>query len=298
MNVIITGSNGFIGSHLVKKFIEAGDEVYAIVKDCHEDISHLNGCKHIYYCEIDKLDTLYEEFKNIEKPIFYHLAWAGVNGESKANYNTQILNIKMTLDAASFAKRINASCFFCAGTIAEKAIDSFPFLETISGSQMYGVGKVSARLFLEAFCKNIKLKFVWLRFSNIYGPDNKTGNLVSYTITQLRDNKEACFGPGLQLYDFIYVDDLIDAIYKLGKKNSHTFTDYFIGSGSPRLLKDYLMEIGVLFGKPELIKIGERQDDGIKYSCEMFDISATVLEIGEYITKDFTCGIKQTIQLF
>ena len=124
MNVIVTGANGFIGSHLVKKFLDAGDTVYAIVKDTNEDISHIRECSNIIYCGLDKLDSIYDELKNVANPVFYHLAWAGVNGTSKADYTTQIMNVKMALDVASFAKKLNARCFLCAGTIAEKAVDS------------------------------------------------------------------------------------------------------------------------------------------------------------------------------
>ena len=244
------------------------------------------------------MDSIFGKLKEVERPVFYHLAWAGVNGIAKADYSTQISNIKKTLDAAAFAKKLNASCFFCAGTIAEKAVESFESLATIAGGQMYGVSKAATRLFLEAYCKNVGLPFVWMRFSNIYGPENKTGNLISYTLNQLQNNKEALFGPASQIYDFIYVNDLIDAVYRLGKKDKHDKNDYFIGSGNPMILKDYLKEVGRICGKPELIKIGLRLDDGIKYTWEMFDISDTVKEIGNYITKQFEEGIKYTIQNF
>lgn len=298
MNVVITGANGFIGSHLVKKFLDAGDTVYAIVKDHNEDVSHISECPNIIYCDLDNLDSVYYELKNVERPVFYHLAWAGVNGSFKADYTTQIMNVKMALDVASFAKKLNSCCFLCAGTIAEKAINSFPFLEKIAGSQMYGVGKVATRYFIEAYCKNVGLPFVWMRFSNIYGPDNKTGNLISYTLSQLQKNEEAVFGPALQPYDFIYVDDLIEAAFRLGRKETHANTDYFIGSGSPRVLRDYLEEVGRLYGKPELIKMGLRADDGIKYTMDMFDTSNTIAEVGDYISKNFTDGIKYTIERF
>ena len=295
MNVIITGPNGFIGSHLVNEFINSGDEVYAIVRNHEEDVSHIQDCPHIIYCELNNLDSIYDELKDVEKPVFYHLAWAGVNGKSKASYATQIDNVRMALDVAAFAKKLNASCFLSAGTIAEKAVESFSNLKTISGGQMYGVGKASARLFLEAYCKNVGLPFVWMRFSNIYGPDNRTGNLISYTLNQLMTGKEASFGPALQPYDFIYVDDLIRAVYLLGKKENHCNIDYFLGSGSPKILKDYLLEVGKEFGRPNLIKIGERPDDGIRYRFDMFDISSTITEIGNYVQTDFKEGIMKTI---
>ena len=70
---------------------------------------------------------------------------------------------------------------------------------------------------------------------------------------------------------------------------------YFLGSGKPRLLKDYLNEIGTISDRPELIKIGERPDDGIEYTLDMFDNKNTVRDIGNYVSGDFEKHIKYTI---
>ena len=71
---------------------------------------------------------------------------------------------------------------------------------------------------------------------------------------------------------------------------------YFIGSGEPRQLKDYLNEIGYQYGREDLIQIGVRQDDGIRYSFEMFDTTVLYKDIGNYISKSFTEGIKYTLE--
>lgn len=160
---------------------------------------------------------------------------------------------------------------------------------------LYGVAKHATHLMLETYCKNIDLDFVWMQFSNIYGPENKTGNLVSYTIGELMKGNEATFGPALQPYDFIYIEDLIEAVMRLGE-NTTNKNCYYIGSGEPRILKEYLFEIGRLYGKEEFIKVGLRSDDGIKYTFEMFDTSDLVRDIGEYISKSFTDGIRYTLE--
>lgn len=151
---------------------------------------------------------------------------------------------------------------------------------------MYGVAKHCTHLMLEKYCKNIGQNFVWMQFSNNYGPRNKTGNLVSYTISQLMKGNEATFGPAMQPYGFIYVEDLIEAVYRLGI-NETTDNCYFIGSGEPRVLKDYLLEIGRACGHEELIKIDVRPDDGIVYTFGIFDTSKLKQAIGEYVTKAF-----------
>lgn len=293
--VIITGANGFIGSTLIKRLVNKGIEVVAL------DISFVNSrlpkSKLLTEIEVglDDVKKIEEAIPLNEYDAFYHLAWAGVNGPAKADPVIQLKNAQMTINCATVAKIINCKKLLCAGTIAEKATESLANLDKTSGGMMYGVAKHATRLMLETYCKNIGLNFVWMQFSNIYGPDNKTGNLVSYTIGELQKGNEATFGPALQPYDFIYIEDLIEAVMRLGE-NKTSKNCYFIGSGEPRILKDYLFEIGEQYGKKELIKVGIRPDDGIKYTLDMFDIKELVNDIGDYTSKTFSEGIKYTME--
>lgn len=294
-NVIVTGANGFIGSSLIKKLIEK--KVNVIALDISFQHSKLPVSNFIQEIEIslDDVEKMKEAIPYAEYDVMYHLAWAGVNGPSKADPVIQLKNAEMAMNCASVAKRLGVKKLLCAGTIAERATESLSNLNTTSGGMMYGIAKHCTHLMLEAYCKNIGLEFVWMQFSNIYGPANKTGNLVSYTISELEKGNEASFGPALQPYDFIYVEDLIEAVLRLGERETKR-NSYFIGSGKPRQLKDYLLEIGQLYGKEELIRIGSRPDDGIKYTLDMFDTTPLKEDIGEYITKNFTEGIKYTLE--
>lgn len=292
--VIVTGANGFIGSSLIKELVKKEIEVVAV------DISFSNS--KLPQCElIKKIEIGLDDAKKLEESIpvnaydaFYHFAWAGVNGPSKADPVVQLKNAEMAMNCATVAKKIGCKKLLCAGTIAERATESLENLKKTSGGMLYGVAKHSTHLMLETYCKNIDLNFLWMQFSNIYGPENKTGNLVSYTIGELIKGNEATFGPALQPYDFIYVEDLIEAIIRLGEnKTSKNF--YFIGSGEPRILKEYLLEIGRQYGREELIKVGLRPDDGIKYTFDMFDTTDLVSDIGNYVSINFTDGIKCTL---
>lgn len=292
--VIITGANGFIGSSLVSKLIKKGVRVVAIdrcLEPCHLPESDL-----ITKIEIDlkQIRALVTMIAKDDYDAFYHFAWRGVNGTEKADPTVQLENAQITMECASVAQQIGCKKFLCAGTIAEQAIHSLEKLAKTSGGMMYGVAKYCTHLMLEAYCKNIGMDFVWMQFSNIYGPENKTGNLVSYTLGELTSGREAVFGPALQPYDFIYVDDLIEAVYRIGEVHNSQ-NCYYIGSGKPRILKDFLFEIGKIFGKDNLIKVGVRQDDGIVYTMEMFDTSSLIKDIGEYVSRDFAEGIKHTI---
>lgn len=293
MNVIVTGGNGFIGSSLIKKLVANGIKVVAV--DITFQGGRLPESEFITKIESCVDVSLVEKLPVEEYDAFYHLAWKGVNGSDKANPTVQLANIQMAIDCADICKKLNVKKYLCAGTVAENATFSLPNLEKTSGGMMYGVAKHACRLILEDYCKNIGQQFVWMQFSNIYGVGNKTGNLVSYTLGELMTGNEATFGPALQPYDFIYVDDLIEAVYRLGEKETHK-AFYYIGSGSPRQLKEYLLRIGELAGYADKVGIGIRPDDGIKYSMDMFCNDDLVDAIGEYVSTDFDNGINKTIE--
>lgn len=291
--VIVTGANGFIGSSLIKKLVAHNVEVVAVdITFANKRIPESDLITRVESC-VDA--TLAEKLPQVDYDAFYHLAWRGVNGTEKANPSIQLSNIQMAIDCADVCKKIGVRKLLCAGTVAENATYSLPDLKQTSGGMMYGVAKHACRLIVEDYCKNIGLPFVWMQFSNIYGVGNKTGNLVSYTLGEIMTGKVATFGPAQQPYDFIYVDDLIEAVYRLGgHETKNAF--YYIGSGNPRILKEYLFRIGELAESADQVCIGVRPDDGIKYSMEMFSNGTLVEEIGDYVSTDFDNGIRKTIE--
>lgn len=293
-NVIVTGANGFIGSTLVYNLLKKDVKVVAI------DISFANpripDSDNVLKLEVglDDVEKLMDLIPARSYDALYHLAWAGVNGPSKADPAVQLNNIQLGINCAQLCKAIDVKKLLCAGTVAEQAVHSLSNLSQTSGGMMYGVAKHCAHLILEDYCKNIGLKFVWMQFSNIYGVGNKTGNLVSYTLTELLKGDSPTFGPAAQPYDFIYVDDLLEAIYRLGESQTDR-SCYYIGSGAPRILKEFLLKIGELAGMREKVGIGVRPDDGIKYDFSMFDTTPLKEAIGDYISTPFEEGIRKTI---
>ena len=310
---IITGAGGFIGSALTRKLLENGVDVVAISRHFSSDFPTNSSTDSSMKSSIKKFEIEISEEQDLlnviphdkhseydEYDAFYHLVWKGVNGKDKADPIVQIENIRTTLNCASVAKKLGCKKFLCSGTIAEQAVNSLSELKKTNQGMLYAVAKHCAHLLLETYCKAVGQYFIWMQFSNVYGPKNKTGNLVSYTIEELLAGREATFGPALQPYDFIFIDDLIEAVYTLGVKENKEIKKnfYYIGSGQARILKDYLLEIGKILCKPELVKIGIRPNDGISYTEDMFDISSLVSEIGNYNKTTFTDGIKLTLDGF
>lgn len=293
--VIVTGANGFIGSSLIKKLLYKDTRVVAL--DVSFANSRLPKDDRITKIETDlsNIEVLKKQIPEENYDIFYHFAWRGVNGPDKASPYIQLENERLAVSCADLAKSLKVGKILYAGTVAERNVESLNSLKVTSGGMMYGTAKHCAHLMIDTYCKHIGQKFVWMQFSNIYGPQNKTGNLVSYTLGQLSKGEAATFGPAQQPYDFIYIDDLLEAVERLGEKNTLK-NYYFIGSGEPRILREYLSEIGRVYGREDLIRIGERPDDGIRYSFNMFDTTDLKDDIGNYVSGSFTEHIEDTIK--
>ena len=293
---IVTGANGFVGQSLIRKLNEENVIVYAIIKDENENIDSIKDFENvkIVYCDLADIKKLPEKILERDIDVFYHIAWISAGGSGRANYNIQLLNTKYACDCAEIAKKLNCKKFLCAGTITEKIAEDVLNLTVKSENIIYGISKHTAHCLLDIICQSLGLDYIWMQFSNLYGPHSINGNIVQYTIDRLLHNQTAEFGPANQPYDLLYIDDLAEQMYLLGKikmKNNC----YYLGSNTPMILKEYLLKIGDIMNKKNLILIGSKKDDGTRYNSSWFDISPLLKEIGTINFTNFEDGINNTI---
>ena len=272
---LITGASGFIGKNLIKKLAEDKENyIYAVVRGKESDVSEFSGLENvkIEYCELDKIQELENVFATEYIKTFIHLAWEGSTGAKRADCDIQMKDAIAAVKAYEIAEKLGCDKFMCAGTISERVLDQLEDLENVSQNMVYALAKQTTYNLLNVKSKTFKTKLVWMQFSNVFGPGNMSGNLISYTVKEINEGRIPEFGSGMQPYNFIYIDDLINAILCLtdGKLRKQK---YFLGSGEVRKLKDYLLAIPKALGKDVALGIGKRADDGIYYKEEWFDIS-------------------------
>ena len=160
---------------------------------------------------------------------------------------------------------------------------------------IYGICKHTVHCLMDVVSKQIGIDYVWMRFSNLYGPYSINGNIVGYTLAELLKGNDASFGSANQPYDLLYIEDLVHAAYLLGE-NTTKNNCYYLGSGNARILSDFLYEIGDICNKRSNIKIGIRQDDGLEYNMNWFDGSAIVKEFGFKPKYSLSDGVLNTIK--
>lgn len=269
LKVVVTGAAGCIGSGLVPALRDAGCEVAEVC--CERDAAAVSGAD-----------------------VFVNLAWNGSRGPARADYALQLGMVKTALDYYNLARELGCRRFICPGTVGELMAE-LPECRGIRAQNfVYINAKNALHRLLVALEKPDECRVTWTRLGNLYGPGD-TGNLLNWTLGKVLAGEEAAFGPALQPYDFITVRDCVRALVALVLAPDLARDTYYIGSGAPRPLGEFLRTAGRLAGREDLIAIGKRPDDGTRYRAEWFDIAGLAADTGFRPETSFEDGIRELI---
>lgn len=297
--VIIVGANGFVGSQLIS-FLKSKDlEIYALVAKGTE-YSSLPQCKNIKYFEFElsSIKNLAVSFEN-DFDVLFHLAWVGVNPNFRNNHSVQMQNIAYGLNVMEFTKLINAKRVVVTGSASEYAYCK----ETITGynipapSDMYSASKVATHYLCKTFANNNNIDLIWTSISSVYGPGRDDNNLISYAIKSLLNKEKPQFTKLEQKWDYIYIDDLIEALYCLGK-DGRGGKNYPIGFGSHKTMREYIEIIRKIINPDLPIGIGDLPYKGAIIDNQILDISDLKKDTGFMPKYTFESGILNTIDYF
>lgn len=206
MKVLVTGANGYIGSHVVETLLEYGFSVIAVdlsddnLKDKRIVFKHIN-----ILAECDSSDL----YSRLERPdICIHLAWRnGFEHNSLNHINDLSAHFRFIQNLYSHG----VNHFAVAGSFREYGNyegQTFPELY-VEPQSLYSTAKLSLKKALEILFLNSKVCFQWFRPFTIYGDDEKNNSIFSKIIKWEAEGKESFpFVDGEQKYDFIEIHDL------------------------------------------------------------------------------------------
>jgi UDP-glucose 4-epimerase len=219
VNILVTGGAGFIGSHIVNTYIEAGHSVTVIDNLSSGQLQFLNPKAKFY--EMDILDPKITEVLKCEKinAINHHAAQISVS-ESLANplfdANSNIIG---TLQLLQSAVSLGVEKFIFASTggaiYGEQVY--FPADEDHPCQPLspYGISKLSTEKYLSFFNIQFGLNTTVLRYSNVFGPHQnphgEAGVVAIFCERMMKDQNPVIFGDGEQTRDFISVSDIAQA---------------------------------------------------------------------------------------
>lgn len=257
-NILITGGAGFIGSNLADYLIIKKFTVYVLDDLSIGKKNNINN-KKIKFLKKNIINIKSLKFKKKFYAIVHLAAKAEIlipkNNEDKY-FLTNVSGLQSVLNYAAnnkVKKFIFASSASVYGDTKNLRVKENLKL---SPQHFYAYTKFLGEKMVKSYCKIHKINFTILRFFNVYGP--KSNAVVAKFIAQkIQKKKITIFGNGKQKRDFVHVDDLSNAIYKIiiSKIKNEIFN---IGSS---MAKSIISLKNIISKRADHIFVDKRKDD-------------------------------------
>jgi len=254
---LLTGGNGFIGSHLVRKLVEQKQKVHIIIEK-NSDMWRLHDLiQHVTMHEIDLTDfaTITKIVSLIRPEVIFHLASYGgmpFQLDQKTIFN---VNFHGTVNLINACKSVGFLCFINTGSSSEYGMKSTPMheqdvLEPVSD---YAVSKAAATQFCLKEALFHKLPIYTVRPFSVYGNYEMETRLIPTILINTINNKEMKLSSPHFVRDFIFIEDMtkiyFDIVEKMPTEN-HIFN---AGSGNQSTIANVLASVQSLW--PQQLKI-------------------------------------------
>jgi nucleoside-diphosphate-sugar epimerase len=290
--VLLTGATGFIGRHCVAPLQARGFEVHAVssrsapadmpgVHWHHGDLLAPAGAKAI--------------LAEVKPSHLLHLAWFVVPGKlitSPENYNWVRASMELVQEFAATGGKRLTTCGsgyeydWAYGFCNEKLTAQVP-------NTVYGACKQALNLMTENFAATANLSSAWGRVFFLYGPHEHPQRLVSSIILSLLRGEPAKSSHGRQIRDYMHVQDVADGLVAL--LDSDVRGSVNVSSGRATQIRDIVLTLGSLLGRPDLIQLGALPPRANDAPMVVGDNGRIAAELGWNPKFELDTGLKHTI---
>ncbi len=315
MKIFLTGSEGFIGSHLAEKLTSKGHDVTCLV--LYNSFNSWGWLDHIdkkikknFEVITGDIRDEYQIRQIIKKKFDVVINLAALIGipysyrASKSYYDTNLyglMNLLNSIRDFGVKKLIHTSTSEVYGTPYSVPIkESHPLI----GQSPYAASKIAADQLAISYEKSFGLPITILRPFNTYGPRQSARAIIPTIISQILKKNIINLGSLQPTRDFTYVEDTVDGFIKSipGKKNIGETIN--IGSGFEVSVKQLAHKISKLIGKK--VKIESQKDRLRPETSEVHRLCANTSKAKKIIgwmpkyssPKGFEKGLLKTIAWF
>jgi UDP-glucose 4-epimerase len=219
-HVLVTGGMGFIGNHLTSRLLALGHKVIVIDKSIYKPIyCSIEGAE-IIEGDILSRELLYDCLQRVD--VCFHLAalssvflcdkdWIYSHENNVLAFNGLLYELTKINKPIKLIYASSAAVYGLGKHL--------PFAESehVVPLSTYGADKLSNELYANVMAVNHNIQSIGLRFFNVYGPGQLDDNPYSGVITAfkkalLAGQELKIYGDGQQTRDFVYIDDVINAL--------------------------------------------------------------------------------------
>jgi UDP-glucose 4-epimerase len=262
VKALVTGGAGFIGSTLVDRLLAEGHAVDVIddlssgrlelLADARSDRRHELAIHHVDVRLPDVVDLIARR----SPEVVFHLA-ARRDADALTDAEVTVLGTLRVLEGARAAgarKVVFATSGAIFGDVDAKHL---PVRESQGQRPVAtaGVAKRAAADYLATFRAQHDIDFTALVLASVYGPRQVHGAVASFTSSVLAGTPCTVRGDGEQTRDFVYVDDVVDALVRAAERGSGLLVN--IGTGRETSIAELARTVAELAGVHDVAVVRE-----------------------------------------
>ena len=302
---IVTGATGFIGASFVEFLVGRGVDVIALGRKAMEEIpkrrrTRIKGSQYINL-DMKKIKSLDRKIADINWDpgsdcVFFNLAWGGANGLSDLDIYAQMKNVGWCVSALEVAVDIGCSRFVQVGTMEEAFTHKYLTLDHHKNNQfnrhvIYSVAKIAAKKALKLKASTLDIHYNYVLHSHVMGEDDDKDSFLQVTLQKLIQGEDLIFSSGEQIFDVISLEDCALGYYLICTRGV-AGEEYWVGSGDPRKLREYVERMYALFPSGKEMQFGKLPYNDIILTEDDFSIESLTKHTGYKPTESYETTVK------
>ncbi len=259
MKIFITGGTGFIGSYLVLKLAKRKHKLLLLVRGPYKKLAGRD--KSIAFLETDLKDapTLKKELRKFKPDAVIHLAWEGI-GTLDYGPETSIKNLNYSLNLIKAAAESKCGIFVGVGSSWEYGDSLGRASEDNPPPKPHDLvaALVAAKRAIKAIGGKIAekggMQFIWAVPFFVFGPKQRSSSLIPYLISNFKKGAAPAISNKEGGNDFIYVQDVADALIAILENCKRSSAVYNVGTGRITSVAKIANLVAREFGQKPFIK--------------------------------------------
>lgn len=303
---VVTGGAGFIGSNIVRRLLDLGEEVRAVddlSTGRKENLDSLPRSVYFYEGSICDIALLHRAFAEADF-VLHQAARPSVQRSVENPAETNKVNVDGTLTVLSAARDEGIKrVVYASSSSVYGDLPDLPKRESAvpRPKSPYAVSKLAGEYYCRVFSDVYQLDTVSLRYFNVYGPRQDPSSQYAAVIPifircLLEGNPPRVFGDGEQSRDFTYVDDVVEANLLAARAPNAGGAVLNIGCGARHTLNELLRHLQSLTGKSARPEYAPARSGDVRDS--QADITRAREAIGYQPRVSFEEGLRRTVEWY
>jgi UDP-glucose 4-epimerase len=284
MNFLVTGAAGFLGAALSNRLVQAGHNVRGLDDLSSGDPARLLPQVHLTRGDVNDRPKLWTLLQGVD--CVYHLA-ARVSVPESVLYPREYnaVNVGGTVSVMEAMRDVGVKRVVLASSGAVYGDQGEqPLREDMRPNPRspYAVSKLAAEYYVRTIGALWKIETVALRIFNAYGPGQPLPAAHAPVIPRflkqaLTGGSLVAHGDGTQTRDYVYLDDVLDALVAAATAPTVDQQVINVGSGQETSVRDLLASLAAVTGRKLDVIFSRAEDGGVSRMCADLSLAAEKL---------------------